>query len=67
MTSNAFCCHLRTIKMRPAPAGGAEVHIMIGNKESCKQAAIDAAEEAKQGLADNTVIAKVNNAIDTIS
>ncbi len=29
---------------------GAEVHIMIGNKESCKQAAIDAAEDAKKGL-----------------
>ena len=29
---------------------GAEVHIMIGNKESCKQAAIEAAEDAKKGL-----------------
>ncbi len=29
---------------------GAEVHIMIGNKESCKQAAMDAAEDAKKGL-----------------
>ncbi|MBN1545851.1 MAG: FIST C-terminal domain-containing protein [Syntrophaceae bacterium] len=27
-----------------------EVHIMISNKESCKQAAMDAAEEAKDGL-----------------
>jgi len=31
---------------------GSEVHIMIGNKESCKQAAIKAAEEAKNNLAD---------------
>jgi hypothetical protein len=31
---------------------GAEVHIMIGNKESCKQAATEAAEEAKKGLAE---------------
>ncbi len=30
---------------------GSEVHIMIGNKESCRQAAIDAAEEAKNNLA----------------
>jgi hypothetical protein len=30
----------------------AEVHIMIGNKESCKQAALEAAEEAKKGLAE---------------
>jgi len=29
---------------------GAEVHIMIGNKESCKQAAISAAEDAKKNL-----------------
>jgi len=29
---------------------GAEVHIMIGNKDSCKQAAILAAEEAKRNL-----------------
>ena len=29
---------------------GAEVHIMIGNKESCKQSAIDAAEDANNGL-----------------
>lgn len=29
---------------------GAEVHIMIGNKESCKQAAIKAAQEAQNGL-----------------
>lgn len=29
---------------------GAEVHIMISNKDSCKQAAIDAAEEAQKGL-----------------
>ena len=29
---------------------GAEVHIMISNKDSCKQAAIDAAEEVKKGL-----------------
>jgi hypothetical protein len=29
---------------------GAEVHIMIGNKESCKQAAIRAAEDAKKNL-----------------
>jgi len=31
---------------------GSEVHIMIGNKESCKQAAIAAAQEAKNNLAD---------------
>ena len=31
---------------------GSEVHIMIGNKETCKLAAIAAAEEAKKGLAD---------------
>ncbi|HQP10807.1 MAG TPA: FIST N-terminal domain-containing protein, partial [Candidatus Omnitrophota bacterium] len=31
---------------------GAEVHIMIGNKESCKQAALEAAEDAKKGLAE---------------
>jgi hypothetical protein len=30
---------------------GAEVHIMISNKDSCKQAAIAAAEEVKAGLA----------------
>ena len=30
---------------------GSEVHIMIGNKESCKQAAIAAAQEAKNNLA----------------
>jgi len=29
---------------------GAEIHIMIGNKESCKQAAKEAAEEAKKNL-----------------
>lgn len=29
---------------------GAEVHIMIGNKESCRQAATDAATEAREGL-----------------
>jgi len=29
---------------------GSEVHIMIGNKESCKQAAIEAAQEAKDNL-----------------
>lgn len=29
---------------------GAEVHIMIGNKDSCKQAAIQAAEEAQKNL-----------------
>lgn len=29
---------------------GAEVHIMIGNKDSCKQAAIEAAEEVKKNL-----------------
>ena len=29
---------------------GSEVHIMIGNKESCRQAAIAAATEARQGL-----------------
>ena len=29
---------------------GAEAHIMIGNKESCRQAAVDAAIEARQGL-----------------
>jgi len=29
---------------------GSEVHIMIGNKSSCKQAAIEAAEEAKKSL-----------------
>jgi len=31
---------------------GSEIHIMIGNKESCKQAAIAAAQEAKNNLAD---------------
>lgn len=31
---------------------GSEVHIMIGNKESCKQAAIQAAGDALKGLAD---------------
>lgn len=30
---------------------GSEVHIMIGNKESCKQAAVKAAQEAKDNLA----------------
>ena len=29
---------------------GAEVHIMISNKDSCKQAAIDAAKEVQKGL-----------------
>ncbi|HOD12048.1 MAG TPA: FIST N-terminal domain-containing protein [Candidatus Omnitrophota bacterium] len=29
---------------------GAEVHIMIGNKDSCKQAAVQAAREAKDAL-----------------
>lgn len=29
---------------------GAEAHIMIGNKESCRQAAVDAATEARAGL-----------------
>jgi len=29
---------------------GAEVHIMIGNKDSCKQAAVQAAHEAKEAL-----------------
>ncbi len=29
---------------------GAEVHIMIGNKESCKNASLEAAEQAKQAL-----------------
>lgn len=29
---------------------GAEVHIMIGNKDSCKQAAFEAAREAQQNL-----------------
>jgi len=30
---------------------GSEIHIMIGNKDSCKQAAIEAAQEAKNNLA----------------
>ncbi len=29
---------------------GAEVHLMIGNKDSCKQAAFEAAQEAQQNL-----------------
>jgi len=29
---------------------GAEVHIMIGNKESCKNASLEAAEQARQAL-----------------
>ena len=33
---------------------GAEVHIMIGNKDSCKQAAAQAAQEAKQALQGRT-------------
>ncbi|MBN1870115.1 MAG: FIST C-terminal domain-containing protein [Candidatus Omnitrophica bacterium] len=33
---------------------GKEVHIMISNKELCKQAAIDAAEEAHKGLSGKT-------------